>query len=116
MAGTRRAPEFLRPATRRWWASVVAAWELEDHHIKLLTLAAQAWDRCEQARQEIERDGLTTPTRDGGRKRHPAVAIESECRIAFARLLRELDLDLDPPSAQSRPPMLRSIRARNDAA
>ena len=36
--------------------------------------------------------------------------IENDCRLAFARLLRELDLDLDPPADSKRPPMLRSIR------
>jgi phage terminase small subunit len=114
---TRRAPRHLRPDTRRWWSSVVNDWELEEHHVRLLTLAAVAWDRGDQARMEIERDGLTVATRDGGRKRHPAVAIESESRIAFARLIRELDLDLDESRAgASRPPMLRSMRGRGDAA
>jgi len=40
-----KAPRHLRAATRRWWESVVAAWQLEQHHVRLLTLAAggSAW-------------------------------------------------------------------------
>lgn len=113
---TRRAPGYLRPATRRWWAMVCSEWTLEEHHVRLLTLAASAWDRAEQAREVIDRDGLVVQTRYSGPKRHPCIAIESESRIAFARLLRELDLDVDPPSEASRPPTLRSVRGRSGDA
>jgi phage terminase small subunit len=108
---TPRAPGYLRPATRRWWTSVVTTWTLEQHHVRLLTLAAEAWDRGQQAREVIMREGLTTPTRDGGAKLHPACRVEGDSRLAFARLIRELDLDLEPPKVDSRPPKLRSIIA-----
>lgn len=112
-----KAPRHLRAATRRWWEHVTGTWQLEQHHVRLLTLACEAWDRCADAREVIARDGLTTTTAAGGAKLHPACRIESESRIAFARLLRELDLDVDPPAEAKRPPMLRSIRAGgNDAA
>jgi hypothetical protein len=106
---TRRAPAHLRSDTRRWWTSVVAKWELEEHHVRLLTLAAEAWDRGQGAREAIARDGLTTPTRDGGQKLSPLVRIEQMAAITFARVLRELDLDLEPPAHARRPPHLRSI-------
>jgi P27 family predicted phage terminase small subunit len=84
--------------------------------LRLLRLACEAWDRCQQARQLIEREGLTVPTRDGGQKLHPAARVEDASRIAFSRLIRELDLDLDPPAETKRPPMLRSIRGGSHAA
>jgi hypothetical protein len=62
----------------------------------------------------IERDGLVVGTANNGMKKHPAVAIEHECRIAFARLLRELALNVESPTEAARPPMLRSIRRRGD--
>lgn len=105
----RKAPLFLRGETRRWWEDTANRWELEPHHIRLLTMAAQTWDRWQQARLVIAEKGLTTSTRDGGEKLHPAVRVEADSRLAFARLIRELDLDVDAPAETKRPPMLRSI-------
>ena len=105
-----RAPQHLRAATRRWFEAVCADYELEEHHVRLLTLACEAWDRGQQARELIRRQGMTTTTRDGGRKLHPACRVEDASRTAFARLVRELDLDVDAPAEAKRPPMLRSMR------
>jgi P27 family predicted phage terminase small subunit len=87
-----KAPAHLRQATGRWWRAVHEEYSLEAHHTRLLTLAAEAFDRCSQAREAIEADGITVKTADGGIKAHPAVAIERDSRLAFARLLRELVL------------------------
>jgi phage terminase small subunit len=73
-------------------------------------MACVAWDRHEEARSILARDGLVTDTKAGGARCHPAVRIESDCRLQFARLLRELDLDLEAPPAASRPAPLRSLR------
>jgi len=105
-----KAPEHLSPATARWWRSVQEGYELEPHHVRLLTLAGEAFDRCAQARELIAKDGLVVPGREGGLRPHPAVAIERDSRLAFARLLRELDLDVEPPSEGRRSPGLRSNR------
>jgi P27 family predicted phage terminase small subunit len=102
-------PKHLATTTKQWWSDVVTRWELEEHHVRLLTLAAEAWDRGQAARQQIDKEGLTTKTREGGCKLHPAVRVENDCRLAFARLVRELDLDLEAPAESKRPPALRSI-------
>lgn len=99
------APTHLEPATRKWFAQVLKDYELEEHHIKLLTLAAEAWDRCKQARKAIAEHGLTFDDRFGRPCPRPEVGIERDSRIAFARLLRELNLDVAPP--ENRPPRLR---------
>jgi P27 family predicted phage terminase small subunit len=101
-----RTPSHLRPATRRWWRSVTDDFELESHHLRLLQLACEAWDRAEQAREVLARDGLTFIDRFGQPRSRPEVAIERDSRTAFARLLRELDLDTEPPRAPGRPPGL----------
>ena len=59
------APRHLRVATRRWWESVVTEFELEPHHIRLLTLAGEAWDRTQQAREAVSEHGLTYTDRFG---------------------------------------------------
>ena len=102
-----KAPAHLAPETRKWFAEFVTTYQLEPHHLRLLQLAAEAWDRCQEARAAIARDGLIALTT--GRP-HAGVAIERDARLAFARLLRELDLDAEPPASWSRPPALHSNR------
>jgi phage terminase small subunit len=103
-------PKHLRPATAEWFRTVVSTFELEAHHVRLLTLACQAWDRAEQAREALLEHGLTCEDRYGTPKARPEVQIERDNRIAFARLLRELDLDADVTPDPARPPAIRSNR------
>ena len=99
------APGHLQPETRAWWKSVVLDWQLEDHHRRLLTLAAESWDRCQAAREAIEKNGMTFCDRFGTPRARPEVGIERDSRIAFARLVRELGLDIEGPN-ESRPPRI----------
>jgi P27 family predicted phage terminase small subunit len=103
-------PDHLSKEAKRWWASVVADYELEPHHLHLLQAACEAWDRCQQAREVVSREGITFRTANGDVRTHPAVTIEKDARIVFARLVRELDLDAEPPAERSRPPALGSNR------
>lgn len=105
-----RPPTHLARPTQDWWKAVVEEYELEGHHLRLLQLAGEAWDRCEQARDALAANGLTFDDRFGAPHARPEVAIERDSRTAFARLIRELDLDVDPPAERSRPPGLRSNR------
>ncbi|HUW09670.1 MAG TPA: P27 family phage terminase small subunit [Anaerolineae bacterium] len=99
---TPRAPGHLTRTTRSWWRQVMSEYELESHHIKLLTLACEAWDRTQQARKILLKEGLVQIDRFGQKKAHPCVTIEKDSRLAFAKILREMALDLEPPG--SRPP------------
>lgn len=101
-------PKHLRPSTRKWFEHVVESYELEQHHIRLLTLAAELWDRAEQAREALAEHGLVFTDRFGCPRSRPEIAVERDCRIAFARLIRELDLDVSAPSEIRRGPALRS--------
>lgn len=104
-----RAPSHLQKPTRDWFAGVMADYMLEPHHVRLLTLAAEAWDRAQQAREALS-TGLTFTDRFGSPHARPEVAIERDSRTAFARLVRELDLDTELPATGKRPPSLRSNR------
>ncbi|WP_244499573.1 P27 family phage terminase small subunit [Rhizobium sp. AC44/96] len=78
----------------------MADFDLEDHHLRLLQLAAEAWDQAQGAREVLDRDGQTFLDRFGQPKERPEVNIMQNARIAFARLLRELALDgVDTPEA-----------------
>jgi phage terminase small subunit len=90
--------------------SVVTTWQLEEHHERLLTLAAEAFDRAVQAREILSRKGITFKDRFGQPKPRPEVAIERDARMAVAKLLRELDLDISAPPDEPRAPLLRRMR------
>lgn len=99
-----KLPGHLRPATKRWFASVLEDYDLDPHHIRLLTLAGEAWDRGQAAREIIDRDGMTFDDRFGQPKARPEIGIERDSRTSFARLLRELALDIEAPTDAPRPP------------
>jgi phage terminase small subunit len=99
-----KAPSHLRPATQRWFTEMSGLYELEPQGIELLTLAASALDRAEQARARIAKDGAYLAGRYGLRA-HPAIAVERDSRLAFARLVRELQLDQQAPETP-RPPAI----------
>jgi hypothetical protein len=94
-----------------WWRDVVEAYDLERHHLRLLEGAASAWDRMVQARTILDVEGLTFTDKSGDPRTRPEIAVERDSRTAFARLVRELDLDIQPPpEPRGRPPGLRSNR------
>jgi len=102
-------PKHLRPDTARWFGSVLADFDLDTHHVRLLVKACEAWDRSEQAREAIAEHGMTFEDRFACPRARPEIAIERDSRLAFARLLRELGLDVSPP-AESRPSPIQGHR------
>ena len=106
-------PEHLSPAMQRWWTAVVTTYVLEAHHLRVLECACDAWDEMVQARETVRREGFVISTAAGGGKKNPACDIELHNKIAFARLVRELDLDDMPVPADKhvwRPPPIKSNR------
>jgi len=93
-----RAPKHLRAPTAAWFRRVVAGYDLDEHHVRLLTLAGEAFDRASEARELVEAEGIVFSNRFGELRAHPAVAIERDSRIGFARLVRQLDLADEPDS------------------
>src|SRR5262245_44084822 len=104
-------PSHLSPSARQWWETTVEAYVLQEHHLRLLQLACEAWDETQKARAQLQDEGLTVPGREGGIRPHPCVAIERDARLTVARLVRELDLDGEPPvSERVGPPAILSNR------
>jgi phage terminase small subunit len=104
-------PQHLSDTTRKWWKTVTADYQLEQHHQHLLRHACECLDRAEEAREALAQLGTTFVDKHGAPRVRPEVAIERDSRTAFCRCLRELDLDVEPPaSARFGPPSLRSNR------
>jgi len=87
------APAHLKPETAAWYASVCGTWVLDAHHQRILQLACEAWDQGQAARAEVEHDGLTVATKDGGCKAHPCLTVATAARTQFASLIAQLELD-----------------------
>ena len=100
-------PSHLSPSAQNWWRTTTDAYILQEHHLRLLQLLCEAWDRAQTARAQLDAEGLLVPGREGVTRPHPCIAIERDARVAVARLLRELDLDVEPPaSTRVAPPPL----------
>lgn len=95
-----RAPSHLATSTREWWRSVIQNWDLHPHHVKLLTLAAESFDRAAECRRIIKRDGLMSQDRYGQPRLHPASDEERRAKALFATLLKQLNLDVGDPEAE----------------
>jgi len=92
-----KAPAHLTAGTKRWWVKVVSKWLLDDHHIRILQTAAESWDRHQQARRIVAKDGIVILDRFGQKRNHPALETERYYKNLFLRAVRELGLDVTPP-------------------
>ena len=104
-----KPPPHLSRETAAWWIEVLAEYDFEGHHIKLLQKACEAWDRSETARKAILKFGLTFDDRFGSPHARPEIAIERDSRLAFARLVREIGMDVSTLN-ESRPNSLPANR------
>jgi len=101
-----KPPAHLQKATKRWFSDIVAAYELESHHLRLLQAACESWDRLQAARVVLDRDGISYVDRFNAPRARPEVAVERDAKVSFARLVRELNLDGAPGPDAPRPPAI----------
>lgn len=59
----------------------------------LLLIAAEAFERCEEARLRIKKEGSILIDRFGQQKTHPSIAIERDSRQQVIAALRALNLN-----------------------
>lgn len=90
----RVAPRHLSDEAGEFWREMVYTWAFEEHQEMILTAACEAWDIAQQARKAVAEEGATFTDRFGQPKENPACKIARQHRAQFARLLRELGLDL----------------------
>ena len=78
--------------------------------MRLLTLACEAYDSAADAREVFRHEGKVYIDRFDQPKPRPEVTIQRDLAIGFARMLRELDLDVAGQTDRARPPALTSNR------
>ena len=93
-------PRHLSKQMKHFFRQVCKDYELESHHKKLLKMACESYDRVEQARMVLKEQGLTITDRYGQLKSHPCCKVENDNKVIFARLLREIHLDVEQPETR----------------
>ena len=97
-----RTPSHLAGDGKRFFEQVVKGYVLEPHHVETLTAACQQLMRAESARVIVDEQGVVAPDRFGALKENPACAVERAAALAAAKLIRQLGLDLPPPTTPRR--------------
>ncbi len=104
------APKHLQSETQKWFEKMIAAHPdlLECGRQEQFTLACEALDRCRQARDVINEEGLTQLDRYGNSIPRAEVAIQLKNRASFGQILKSLDLKAPPkPRAGTVGPRIR---------
>ena len=103
--GIPKPPAHLGDVSKAFWRTVTKGWELEPHHVRLLQIACESWDRALEAREAVTASGPYFTDRHGNIKPHPGIAVEQQSRKQFIASLREIGLDVKAPDSP-RAPML----------
>jgi P27 family predicted phage terminase small subunit len=106
-------PAGLSDRAKRLWRAVLAAYEFSPAEVELLRRALVALDRADEAARVLKRDGITVSDRFGGIKQHPAVDVETRSTALFARLVKQLGIELEDEERQV--PGVVSRRAKHAA-
>jgi P27 family predicted phage terminase small subunit len=91
-------PKHLSAESKRNWRRIAAEYELTPDAELLLKCAFENYDRAQEARELVTREGLVI---EG--KRHPGVDIEKQAYGLFQRFMRQLGLDVEDPKPIGRP-------------
>jgi P27 family predicted phage terminase small subunit len=90
-------PKHLSAEARKMGREIAAEYGIEDAAgLRILVSGLEAWDRATQARQAIDREGMTLTDRWGQVKTHPLCTVERDARAQFLASLKQLNLDLEP--------------------
>jgi phage terminase small subunit len=100
-------PEHLSAAAKTSWSHITRDYVMHGDVVglQLLATALTAWDRAEEARRRIKREGLLLKDRFHGRKVNPLLAVEARFMAEYRATIKQLHFDIEPvrPSA-GRPP------------
>ena len=99
-----RPPKGLSETMKAWWNHVNNRFFLEPHHQHLLRLACESYDRCQQAKKILDELGLTYTDKYDCPHPRPENVIEKQSRLDFARLVKQLNLDVEEPEPCGRRP------------
>jgi hypothetical protein len=89
-------PDTLSEASGALWTSILTSHEMSDAELEVLRSALAALDRADQAAGVLASEGLTVVDRYGGVRSHPMLDAELRARTLYARLVKQLGVELAP--------------------
>ena len=97
-------PKELSGAAKKIWTMLHEQFPLEEDHGVLLNVALQQWDRAQEARAMIEKEGAILTLPNGYKQQHPAVKVEGQALGVFVKVWNMLGIDMTPVKDVGRPP------------
>jgi phage terminase small subunit len=91
----RKPPSHLGEIEVGIWKRVLADYQFGTAiAFDVLTTSLEAHMRAREAREAIQRDGMTVIGRDGQQRPHPLLSVERDARAAWLQGLKMLELEL----------------------
>jgi P27 family predicted phage terminase small subunit len=91
----RQPPADLGEEERAIWKNVFSEFEIRSATAaSVLLTALQAHQRCREARERIELDGMVVNGRDGQQKPHPLLSVERDARAQWLAAIKQLGIEL----------------------
>lgn len=92
-----RPPKHLSSIARKLWRDTCASHTVIDpNQFALLRAACESFDRANEAREILAREGLTVTDRFGQQKAHPCAAVERDAKASMIAAFRALNFAPPP--------------------
>ncbi len=90
-----RPPAGLSLAGRTLWTRLQSEYNVCDAAgLAVLEQAMRSFERCEAARRQLDREGITFKDRWGQRRPHPALPVERDSRAAMLQAIKQLGVEI----------------------
>jgi P27 family predicted phage terminase small subunit len=100
-----KPPKNLSKKSKKLWKELQGEYQITDAAgLDLLTDYCEFYDRRQRAREIIQDDGITVLDRFKQVQAHPACRVERDSSAAMTRILKQLNLDIEPLKTVGRPP------------
>ncbi len=87
-------PAHLSDRSKALWHEVVPRTAASPERLAVIQVALETLDRADQAREQLDREGLTFATETTGAVHvHPLVKVERDARSSFVRVWTSIGLD-----------------------
>jgi hypothetical protein len=90
-----KIPAHLSTDTAKWVKNLLEEYDFSDSNYRLLLLAAEALDRCNEARDALKAEGCYYMDRFNAPRLHPAAKVEDQAKNTYARIIKQLNIEQD---------------------